>query len=255
MLLALDIGNSTIEASLFEGNSTVASIAAPSTVQRSGDETWRIVTDLLTSRNLQPRQISGIGISSVVPFLTTLFVSLSQQRTGLHPLVISGDMDLGMKIHYAMPAALGPDRICAAVAAYAKHRGPLIVVDFGTATTFGAVSAEGEFLGGAIMSGLKSTAEALTQRTAQLPGFELQVPATPIATDTVQALQAGLVFGAVDAFEGMIRRMRSELGGKARVVATGGLADFMAPLTAMIDVVEPRLVLEGVRIIYERVRG
>jgi type III pantothenate kinase len=253
MLLAFDIGNSTIAVSVFADSSIVAHASVPSTVQRSSAETWKIVTDLLAAHAIGQHRIDGVGISSVVPFLTSAFADLSRNMLGIQPVIIGGTLNLGMRLHYVAPTTLGPDRICSAVAGFVHYGGPLIIVDFGTATTFGAVAANGDFLGGAISFGLKSTAEALSQRTAQLPRVDLQVPDKAICTDTTSAVQAGTMFGALDALAGMIRRMRTELSSDAKVIATGGLSTLMAQHTAIIDAVEPHLVLEGVRLIHARV--
>lgn len=252
MLLALDIGNSTIAAAVFEGASMRAHARASSTIQRTQDETWHVIEQFLYNANLSLQHIHSVGISSVVPFLTTLFESLTRERLIIEPLIISTSLDLGIKIHYDEPATLGSDRICSAIAAHAKYGGPLIVVDFGTATTFGVVAANGDFLGGAIGLGVKATAEALHRRTAQLPEIKLEVPPSVIATNTIAAMQAGTMFPAIDGLEGMVRRIKMELGTQAKVVATGGLSALMASLTPTIEVCEPFLVLEGIRLIAAR---
>lgn len=252
MLLALDIGNSTMAAALFDDEKTVAELNVSSTVQRSPDETWGVILSFLSQNNFSPENISGIGIASVVPFLTKLFTSLFLEKAQLTPLVINGSTPTGISIKYSDPSQLGADRICSAVAAYGKFGGPLIVIDFGTATTYGAIDSEGNFLGGSISLGIQSTAEALFRRTAQLPEFSLQLPSSPICKDTISAMQAGTVFPAIDAVEGMITRIKRELGGDAKVVATGGLSPFMSKHTTMIDHYEPSLVLEGIRTIYRK---
>jgi type III pantothenate kinase len=250
MLLALDIGNSTIVAALFDKEKKLAETTVSSTVQRSRDETWDIVQPLINQT--EGDALDGVGISSVVPFLTHVFTTLSREKLGIEPLIISGSLDLGITIHYDDPTTLGSDRICSAIAAYAKYHGPLIVIDFGTATTYGVVSANGDFLGGAISLGVRSTAEALFRRTAKLPDFQLQAPLSPIARDTVSAMQAGTVFSAIGAVEGMVKRIKNELRTDARVIATGGLATMMAAQTTIFEAVEPDLVLEGVRLICQR---
>lgn len=252
MLLALDIGNSTIAAAVFDDTTMRAHMHASSTIQRTRDETWYLLEQFLYKAGLSVQHIHAAGISSVVPFLTSLFASLIRERLGIEPVVVSASLDLGIAIRYEDPLALGSDRICSAVAGYARYGGPLIVVDFGTATTYGVVAPNGDFLGGAISLGLKATAEALHRRTAQLPEIKLEAPPSPIATTTIAAMQAGTMFSAMDAFEGMVRRIRTELGTTARVVATGGLSTLMATLSPVIDACEPLLVLDGIRLICAR---
>ncbi|MER3525028.1 MAG: type III pantothenate kinase [Ignavibacteria bacterium] len=252
MLLALDIGNSTIAAALFEGEHLRGTYTAPSTVQRTAEERWHMIETLLLNSGCSHEDVTHAGISSVVPFLTQRFSELIAHNLGCHPLIINGTLDLGFRIHYRDASTLGADRLCSAAAAFEKFGGPIIVVDFGTATTYGVVDAHGDFLGGAIALGVRTTAETLQRRTAQLPSFELQPPTTPIANDTVSAMQAGTIFGTIDAVEGMLARIRKALGIHARAVATGGLSPVIAPLIPSIEHHEPSLVLEGVRLLTSR---
>lgn len=254
MLFALDIGNSTIVAAIFDGEKRLSGLNIPSTVQRSTDETWRVIQAFLSESTISQNKIAGVGISSVVPFLTSLFATLFKEKLNIETLVISDTLNLGINIHYTDPLSLGPDRICSAVAGFKRYGGPLVIIDFGTATTYGVIDANGDFLGGAISLGVKSTADALSQRTAQLPNIELLLPPKTICTDTASAVQAGTMFSAVDAVEGMVKRIRNELGEEVKVVATGGLSTLMSSHMKVIDAVEPSLVLEGVRLIYERIR-
>ncbi|MBX2992582.1 MAG: type III pantothenate kinase [Bacteroidetes bacterium] len=254
MLLALDIGNSTISCALFDGEKQAGALSVSSTVQRNADETWDVIRAFLSEHKAAPDMITGFGISSVVPFLTSLFSTLAQDRLNVEPVVVSGTLDLGIAIRYADPSSLGSDRICSAIAGYRKFGGPLIIVDFGTATTYGVVAENGDFLGGAISLGIKSTADALSKRTAQLPLIELHPPASAICTDTRSAIQAGVMFSMIDAVEGMIQRFKKELGTDAKVVVTGGLSTLISKYTPIVDACEPALVLEGIRLIHERVR-
>lgn len=254
MLLALDIGNSTIAAALFEDEQIRGTYVVPSTVQRTAEETWHIIETLLLNSGCSHEDVTQAGISSVVPFLTQRFSELIWHNLGCHPLIINGTLDLEFRIHYRDPSTLGADRICSAAAAFEKFGGPIIVVDFGTATTYGVVDANGDFLGGAIALGVKTAAEALQRRTAQLPSFDLRPPRTPIAVDTVSAMQAGTIFGTIDAVDGMLARIRKELGVHARAVATGGLSPLIAPLIPSIEHHEPSLVLDGVRILTIRIQ-
>jgi type III pantothenate kinase len=162
---------------------------------------------------------------------------------------------LGIRILYRDPSAVGADRLCNAVAGFVKYGGPLIIIDFGTATTYDVVSGEGDYLGGVITLGLESTAEELHRRAAKLPRIELRFPPLAIGDDTASSMQAGVLFGAVDATEGIVKRIRAELGKPARVIATGGLAKTIATHTPVIEAVEPSLVLDGIWLILERLKG
>ncbi len=253
MLLALDIGNSTINAALFSGDDLIARLNVSSTVQRTGDETWNVIDSFLAP-HLLIQGLAGVGISSVVPFQTTLFASLVREKIHKEALLISSALDLPIHILYENPSQLGPDRICTAVAGFTKHGAPLIIIDFGTATTFGVVDASGNFLGGAISLGVKSNAEALYRRTAQLPQIDLTLPQQAIGRDTISGMRSGTMFGAIDAVEGMVTRIRRELGSDAKVIATGGLSEVMSKQMPVIDTHEPTLALEGIRLIYDRNR-
>jgi type III pantothenate kinase len=254
MFLAFDIGNSTLVAALFDRDNIIARISVSSTIQRSTDEMWETIRTFLSTNAILSNHIIGVGISSSVPFLTTLIAQLCERNLPKSPLIISGTTNTGMKIHYVDPSQLGPDRICSAIAAQDKYGAPLIVVDFGTATTYGVIDANGDFLGGAISLGVKSTIEALSRRTASLPSTKLQNPTKSICTDTASAMQAGCIFSAVDGVNGMVKRIRLELGTNAQVVATGGLSAMMSNLTDVIHVCDPTLVLQGVRLVWERNR-
>jgi type III pantothenate kinase len=252
MLLAFDIGNTTIAAAVFEGEQQRALLVIPH-IGHAVEEIGRTIAPQLVRQGIAAKSIGAAAISSVVPRLTSLVASFCTEELHLTPLIINGGLNIGMTLRYDDPLALGSDRICSAVAGFEKFGGPLIIVDFGTATTFSVVDAQGNFLGGAISLGIGTAAEALTGRTAQLPPIRLELTSKTICTNTDEAIRAGILYGALDAAEGMMRRIRSELGTHAKVVATGGLAPWAAQHTTMIDAVEPHLVLAGVRLIYERV--
>jgi type III pantothenate kinase len=255
MLLAIDVGNTHTVVAIFEGPKLVADRRMPSSPHRTSDEYWHIIRTFCAGNDIDPTRISGAGISSVVPELTLLLETMVRAALGTEPLTVHAGLDLGISVRYHDPASLGTDRLCNAVAGFRKYGGPLIVVDFGTATTYDVVSERGEFLGGVIALGLASTAAELHRRTAQLPDIELRFPSSVIARDTVSGMQAGVMFGTLDAVEGTIRRIREELGVPAPVIATGGLSALIAQHTDVITAYEPSLVLDGVRLIYERVRG
>ncbi len=252
MILAFDVGNSTIVAGVYEDEKRIATLSASSTVHRTPEETWGVIASFLHDNGLGISDLTGVGISSVVPFLTSLLSELIYANTQRQPLVVSGALDIGMPILYEDPKQLGSDRICAAVAGFQQFGGPLVIVDFGTATTYGVVNQMGEFLGGAIALGVRLTADTLHSRTAQLPHIDLALPAKSINTNTPAAVQAGTIYGTIDSVEGMIRRLRTELGQPARVVATGGLCAIMAPMIPAIEHCNQFLVLDGVRLLVER---
>src|SRR3989475_2892211 len=192
--------------------------------------------------------------SSFDPPRAEEFERLCSRYFGVTPLVVGPGVRTGMRILYENPKEVGADRICNAIAVYEKHGGPAIVVDFGTATTFTAVSAEGDFLGGAIAPGIGISVDALAEHTAQLPRVELSKPKTVIGRSTVTAMQAGIIFGFVGQVEEIVRRMRAELGGKSVTVATGGWAELIVDECRCFDHLDPLLTLEGLRIIHERNR-
>jgi len=198
------------------------------------------------------KDIQGVSVASVVPPLTGRVVQACHEYLKLEPLVVDAGVKTGIKIRYEDPKAVGADRVCDAVAVMKLYGGPACVVDFGTATTFNAVTRDGEYLGGAITAGINLAAEALYTRAAKLPRIDLQVPPSVIGRNTVHAMQSGLLFGYVSMVEGMVNRFRAELGSDMKVVATGGLAEVVAHETKVIDIIAPWLTLEGLRLIWGR---
>jgi len=180
---------------------------------------------------------------------------MSQRHFKIDPVLISAELDLGIKILYDVPTTVGADRLCNAVAGYTKYGGPIIVVDFGTATTYDVVSEKGEYLGGVIAPGIETSAAELHRRAAKLPKIELHFPKDVIGRNTVSSMQSGIMYGAVDAMEGMIKRIKNVIGQHAKVIATGGLAKTIIKHTNSIDFYEPTLVLDGIYIIYNRVKN
>jgi type III pantothenate kinase len=254
MLLAVDIGNTHTVLGVFRAEQLIADWRMASSAHRTADESWLTIKSFCNDAGIRPAEIDGVGISSVVPNVTDIFETLARKYLKVEPMIVSAGLDLGIKVLYKDPTTVGADRLCNAVAGFRKYGGPLIVIDFGTATTFDVVSKDGDYLGGVIALGLESSAAELHRRAAKLPKIELRFPEQVIGQDTVSSMQAGIMIGTVDAVEGIVRRIRSELGQSARVIATGGLASIMAKHTKIIEAVEPSLVLEGVRLIYERVR-
>ncbi|MBI4534922.1 MAG: type III pantothenate kinase [Ignavibacteriae bacterium] len=255
MLLTVDIGNTHTVLGVFKGDQLIADWRMASSAQRTADESWLTIKSFCTDAGIRPSYIKGVGISSVVPNLTDIFESIARKYLNVNPVTISASLDLGIKVHYKDPSAVGADRLCNAIAGFKKFGGPLIIIDFGTATTFDVVSKDGDYLGGVIALGLESAASELHRKAAKLPKIDLQFPDQVIATETVKSMQAGIMFGAVDAVEGIVRRIKSELEGKAKVIATGGLSTTVARHTDVIEACELSLVLEGIRLIYERVEG
>jgi type III pantothenate kinase len=251
MLLCIDVGNTHTQFGVFEKGKLKRDYRVASEVVRTEDEIGIVVLSLLKHDGIKIRNINGVGISSVVPNLTAILERMSKKYFGCDPLVVNADLDLGIKVDYDEPKAIGSDRICVAAAGYKKYGGPLIVLDFGTATTFDVISKDGVYLGGAIAPGVETAAADLQRRAAKLPRIELKFPNEVIGKTTVESMQSGIMFGAVDAMEGIVRRIRSSLAAEPKVIATGGYARTIAEKTKMIDHIEPALVLEGVQIIYE----
>lgn len=255
MLLAIDIGNTNIVLGVFEADRLVTSWRLQTLRERTSDELGLLVDGLFAQSGLDRSAIAGVIVSSVVPPLTGPTRGMIERYFRQTPLVVDPAGNAGMPIRYEHPADVGADRVVNAVAAYDRFgasRRPLIVCDFGTATTLDAVSAAGEYLGGAICPGVRISADALFQRAARLPRVDVRKPATVIGRTTVGAIESGLFWGYVGMVEGLITRMRAELGGDAICVATGGLAAIIAPETTLIEHVDLDLTLHGLRIVWER---
>jgi type III pantothenate kinase len=256
MLLAIDVGNTNIVLGVFDGDTLVQSWRLQTLRERTADELGLLVDGLFAHSRIERVQIRGIILGSVVPPLTPTIKAMAQRYFGVQALTIEPGLDTGMPILYDNPSEVGADRIVNGVAAYEKFgRGtsrPLIVVDFGTATTLDAISAKGEYLGGAICPGVQISADALFQRAARLPRIDVRKPARIVGRTTVAAMESGLFYGYVGMVEGLVRRMSDELGGNALCVATGGLATIIAPETPIIEHVDADLTLHGLRIVWQR---
>lgn len=255
MLLAVDVGNTHTVLGIYDGDRLIADWRIASLTQRTADEHWLALRSFCTDAGISLDHVQGVGISSVVPDLTDIFETMSRKYLKVEPLTVTASLDLGIHILYSDPGQVGADRLCNAVAGYHKHGGPLIIIDFGTATTYDVVAKNGDYLGGVITLGLESMASELHRRAAKLPKIELHFPPAIIGRDTVSSMQAGVMFGTVDAVEGTVRRITQELGTPAKVIATGGLASVIARHTKVITVCEPSLVLDGVRLIFRRLKG
>jgi type III pantothenate kinase len=255
MLLAIDIGNTTIALGVYDGKKLVREWRIRSERDKTTDEYGILLLDLLRLAGLEPDAIGAVIISSVVPPLTPVFQALSQRLFDRKTLVVGPGLKTGMPILYENPAEVGADRVVASVAAFEKYGGPCIIVDFGTATTFDSVTARGEYLGGAIAPGIQISAEALYLRTAKLPRIEVTKPRRAIGKTTVASMQSGIYFGYVGLVNQIIHEITKELGGEPVVVVTGGFGAELGPEIRGAHHLEPHLVLEGLRIIFERNAG
>ncbi|MFA4016031.1 MAG: hypothetical protein RUDDFDWM_001132 [Candidatus Fervidibacterota bacterium] len=264
-MLAIDIGNTNIVFGAFKLDKTplvkselkdrlICSWRVHTVHSRTAEENFVFVLNMLNWHKIEPSDIEAVCICSVVPPITPSFEEMSKRFFGILPLVVGVNMDIGMPILYEDPKAVGADRVVNAIAAYELYGGPCIVVDFGTATTFDAVTADGTYIGGAIAPGITISAEALFERAAKLPKIQLEVPQNAIGRSTVASMQSGIVFGYVGLVKELVRRFKSELG-DAKVIATGGLASFMSPLIEEIDEVETDLTLLGLYIAFVRYRS
>ena len=256
MLLAVNVGNTNTVLGVFRGAELEHQWRTSTETERTADELAVLFGGLLEQADLSfSNQITGVVISSVVPTSTGALRDMVQRYFNFPPVIVEPGTKTGMPILTDNPRELGADRVVNALAAYRRYGGPCIVIDFGTATTYDAVSAQGEFLGGAIAPGLQTKNASLSRETARLPQVELQAPRTAIGKNTVDAIQSALIFGTAAEADGMIERMRKEFGGDATVVATGGLAPLVIPHCQFVDEHDPWLTLEGLRLVFERNAG
>ena len=249
-LFCVDIGNTNIVMGLYDSEELAAHWRIATDHQKLADEYAMLILNLFERSAQKPKGVKSVILASVVPPLTSIFRKLSQRYFKQTPLVVDAGLQTGIRIQYDAPHEVGADRIVNAVAVCQRYGTPACVVDFGTATTFDALSAEGVYLGGAIAPGIGIAAEALFQQTAKLPRIDLLRPPAVIGKNTVQSMQSGMLFGYVGLVEGMVARFRAELGPDMKVIATGGLASLIAKETEVIDAVDPWLTLEGLRLIW-----
>ena len=252
MLLAIDAGNTNITLGVFRGEDLIAQWRIVTDHAKHSDEYVADLQDLFQSECLHLNKIDAVVIASVVPPLDQTLKLMSQSGFQLNPLFVNHTVDTGLKILYEAPENVGADRIVDAVAAVTKYGAPCIVVDFGTATTFNAVNAAHEYLGGVIAPGLMISAEALFLRAAKLPRVEIKRPEKVIGSSTVGAMQSGLYYGYAGLVDGVLEKMIAEMNAKPRVIATGGLAPLIADASRFIETVDSTLTLDGLRLVYER---
>lgn len=254
MLLAIDVGNSNNVIGLFSRDKLLTHWRIRTEWNRTADEYWVLIKEFIIMNKIDAETIDDIIISCVVPKLIRTLEEMSKKYFSCEPLIVGPGIKTGIPILYRNPAEVGADRIVNAVAGYEKYGGPLIIVDFGTATTFDAISKKGEYLGGAIFPGVQISLEALFKNTAKLPRVDLSVPEQVIGKSTVESIQSGAIYGYVGLIDSMVVRMRNELRQKARAIATGGMGQLISSNTETIEIFDPFLTLDGLRILYEKNR-
>ena len=251
MLLTIDIGNTNLTLGLYDDNTMVAHWRLATDHARMPDEYGLQFQGLIQNAGHTTKDLTGVCLASVVPQLTSRVVQACREYLDQEPFIVDVGIKTGIKVKYEDPRAVGADRIADAVAVHYIYKGPACVIDFGTATTFNAITKEGEYLGGAITAGITLATEALFTHAAKLPRIDLQRPPSVIGRNTVHAMQAGLLFGYVSMVEGMVERFRKELGPAMKVIATGGLAEIVAQETDVIQIIAPWLTLDGLRLLWD----
>lgn len=251
MLLTIDIGNTNLTLGLYDGNNLAAHWRLATDYARMPDEYGLQLHGLLQNAKHTVKDVAGICLASVVPQITGRVIQACREYLDQEPFVVDVGIKTGIKVRYDDPKAVGADRIADAVAVMYLYGGPACVIDFGTATTFNAITKDGEYLGGAITAGIQLATEALFTHAAKLPRIDLQRPPSIIGRNTVHAMQAGLLFGYVSMVEGMVDRFRKELGPSMKVIATGGLAEIVAQETDVIQIIAPWLTLDGLRLLWD----
>lgn len=255
MLLVLDVGNTNITCGIYDGDKLAHTFRIMSKTPRTSDEFGVAICDLAARQGVDPKEVDGVAIASVVPNIMHSLIASVKKYFNIDPLVVGPGVKTGIKIDTPNPKEIGPDRIVDAVAAYEKFRGPILVLDFGTATTYDLVTDDGRFTVGITAPGVRISAEALWMGTAKLPEIEIVMPKSILANDTIWSMQAGLMYGQIGQTEYIIKQVKKETGyDKLKVVATGGLGRIISNETDMIDEYDPDLTLEGLRLIYAKNR-
>ncbi len=255
MLFCIDVGNTNIVMGLYDGSELGQRWRISTDAHKLPDEYAVLLWNLFAQSGVPLSEVTGVVLASVVPPLTGVFLQVCQALFDLPALVVDAGVKTGVRIRYDNPREVGADRVANAAAAYRIYGGPACIVDFGTATTFDAISRQGDYLGGAIAPGVHVSAEALYRTTAKLPRIDVARPPSAIGRNTVQSMQSGVLYGYVGLVEGMVARFAAELGNDLRVIATGGLASLIAEETSVIQVVDPWITLKGLRLIWELNQG
>ena len=255
MLLAIDVGNSNNVIGLFSKEKLLTHWRIRTERNRTADEYWVLIKEFILLNEVAAETIDDIIVACVVPSLVPILQEMGQKYFSCDPIIVGPGIKTGISISYKNPAEVGADRIVNAVAAFSKHKRPLIIVDFGTATTFDAVSKNGEYLGGAIFPGVNISMEALFKNTAKLPRVDLAVPERVIGKSTVESIQSGAVHGVAGMVNHIVSKMRDEMGEKSMVIATGGISNSILSELDVIDEVDPFLTLDGLLILYNRNRS
>jgi type III pantothenate kinase len=254
MFLAIDIGNTHIAAGLFRQQTLSATWRVSSVPKRTEDETWVLLESICRANQFNITEVTGLAVSSVVPDMDPVYKKMANKYLGLDPLFVDHTLNISLKILYNNPSNVGADRICNAVAAFELLNQAVVVVDFGTATTFDIISDQGEYLGGIIAPGIETSAKILHQQAARLPLVGLSFPASVIGTSTETSMQSGLLYGAVEMIDGLVRRIHEEMGENVPVIATGGLSKLIINRLETIHESEPFLTLKGLYSIYRQCR-
>lgn len=255
MILVIDIGNTNMTLGVFEGNVLKATFRIMTKTPRTSDEYGVIITQLLQNRGIHAMELEGSIVASVVPDVMHSLTGGLVKYTGTRPMVVGPGIKTGLRIVTEDPRAIGADRIVDAVAAFEKYGGPVLVLDFGTATTYDLITEKGEFTAGITAPGIRISAEALWTQAAKLPNIEIRKPRSILAQETITSMQAGLMYGQIGQTEYIIRKVKEESGiGNLKVVATGGLGRLIADETDTIDIYDSSLTLDGLRMIYEKNR-
>ncbi|MET3211022.1 UNVERIFIED_CONTAM: type III pantothenate kinase [Paenibacillus sp. PvR008] len=252
MILVVDVGNTNIVLGMYQGRELLHHYRISTSRQATADEYGVLIHNLFSMGGVFKDDIKGVIISSVVPPLVHVLEEMCDKYIGRTPLIVGPGIKTGLNLRYENPREVGADRIVNAVAAVERYGGPLVVVDFGTATTFDCIDDKGNYLGGVIVPGIGISTEALYQRASKLPRIELEKPKKVIGRNTVHAMQAGIIFGYAGQVDGIVERIKEEMQAEPTVIATGGLAELIASETRSIQKVLPMLTLEGLRIIYQR---
>ena len=252
MLLAIDLGNTNIKYGVFDGDKLVASFRVSSRISRTADEYGSVLVGLLTNSGISKADITGIIFSSVIPALNYTICHMCEFFFGISPIIVGPGIKTGLNVKADNPKEVGADIIVNSVSAYTKYGGPVVVIDFGTATTFDVINEKGELLGVVIAPGIKTSLEGLATKTAQLPMVELDAPKTVIGKNTKHCMQAGIIFGFAGLVENIIKNIKKELKlNEIKVIATGGLGEIIAKETRSISLVDRTLTLDGLKTIYE----